>query len=177
MAQVTDQSNPTTTVRNSQARTPRMYRRTQKPTKHRLVAHTWRTRQDPFVLVWEKVQSRLEQDPSLHVKAIFQWLQQTYPGQFHDGQLRTLQRRVKAWRLAQARFGEGVIHPMVVDTPGDGLKPDFVDGDRHVWKINYSIMPISLAAGTRVCSWSHPSGAVCSMVSAAVSGQGHAATR
>lgn len=32
---------------------------------------------------------------------IFNNLRQAHPGKFHDGQLRTLQRRVKQWRIEQ----------------------------------------------------------------------------
>ena len=99
----------------------RTYRRTRKPTKHGQVQHTWRTRKDPFELVWEKVEARLEEEPSLEVKAIFRWLQQNYPGQFNDGQLRTLQRRVKAWRLARTSYCEGVLHPAIISTQSEAL--------------------------------------------------------
>jgi hypothetical protein len=74
----------------------REYRRT-KP--H--VVRTWRTRADPCASMWDELRQRLEATPERTAKAIFQELQQQYPGQYADGQLRTLQRRVKQWR-AQA---------------------------------------------------------------------------
>jgi hypothetical protein len=37
----------------------------------------------------------------MEAKALFQALQRKYPGTFKEGQLRTFQRRVKAWRLKQ----------------------------------------------------------------------------
>ncbi len=74
----------------------RKYRRT-KPQ----VVRTWRTRADPFASIWDEVRQRLEAAPERTAKAIFQELRQQYPGQYPDGQLRTLQRRVKQWR-AQA---------------------------------------------------------------------------
>jgi hypothetical protein len=40
----------------------------------------------------------LEVQPERTAKSVFQELQQRYPGQFPDVQLRTLQRRVKEWR-------------------------------------------------------------------------------
>ena len=58
----------------------------------------WRTRPDPFAEVWEEVQQLLEVSPGLEAKTVFEHLQRCYPGQFADGQLRTLQRRVKVWR-------------------------------------------------------------------------------
>jgi hypothetical protein len=62
---------------------------------------TWRTRTDPFAAIWDEVRQRLEAAPERTAEAIFQEIQQAYPGQYTDGQLRTLQRQVKAWR-AQA---------------------------------------------------------------------------
>jgi Mu transposase, C-terminal domain len=57
----------------------------------------WRTRQDPFADVWEEVAEQLEASPGLQAKTLFEWLQRRYPGRFQDGQLRTLQRRVRQW--------------------------------------------------------------------------------
>jgi hypothetical protein len=59
---------------------------------------TWRTREDPFADVWEEVQEKLELSPGLQANTLFAWLQQRYPGRFSDGQLRTLQRRIRHWR-------------------------------------------------------------------------------
>ena len=62
--------------------------------------HNWRTRTDPFCDVWPQVQSRLELIPGLEAKTLFEDLQRRYPGRFADGQLRTLQRRIKYWRAS-----------------------------------------------------------------------------
>ena len=58
----------------------------------------WRTRADPFAEVWAEVLVWLEGEPGSTAKELFCRLQVRYPGTFQDGQLRTLQRRVKAWR-------------------------------------------------------------------------------
>jgi hypothetical protein len=71
----------------------RKYRRS---TTH--TARSWRTRADPFASIWEEVRQRLEIAPERTAKAIFFELQREYPGRYPDGQLRTLQRRVKEWR-------------------------------------------------------------------------------
>ncbi len=63
--------------------------------------HTWRTREDPFSGVWESVGEKLSINPGLQAKTLFEDLQRQYPGGFDDGQLRTLQRRVKAWRALE----------------------------------------------------------------------------
>jgi len=73
---------------------PRMYRRTKKEP----VAHTWRTRPDPFEQVWSQLRLQLEIDPNQTAKQLFACLQERHPGAFSAGQLRTLQRRVRQWR-------------------------------------------------------------------------------
>jgi len=63
------------------------------------VEHTWPTRQDPFTDDWAFVVQMLEDtQATLEAKTIFEYLQRAYPGKYHNGQLRTLQRRIKAWR-------------------------------------------------------------------------------
>jgi len=63
--------------------------------------HSWRTREDPFADVWAEVKLKLEVNPGLEAKTLFMWLQRKYPGRFTDGQLRTLQRKVKRWRALE----------------------------------------------------------------------------
>jgi hypothetical protein len=69
-----------------------------KPTAPR----TWRTRKDPFESVWPGVLEWLDVDPDANAKVLFHRLQAESPGSFQDGQLRTLQRRVRAWRRERA---------------------------------------------------------------------------
>src|SRR5437016_10246881 len=59
----------------------------------------WRTREDPFGEVWDAVQRQIQESPGLEAKTLFDWLQREYPGRFSDGQIRTLQRRIKLWRV------------------------------------------------------------------------------
>jgi len=58
----------------------------------------WRTRSDPFTGEWEKIAEQIATNPGLEAKTIFEALQRQHPGRFADGQLRTLQRRLKHWR-------------------------------------------------------------------------------
>ena len=76
-------------------KTARKYRELGKLPSDIKVEHTWRTRKDPFSEAWEEVKGKLEINPGLEAKTLFEDLQRRYPGQFADGQLRTLQRRVK----------------------------------------------------------------------------------
>jgi transposase len=61
-------------------------------------ARTWRTREDPFADVWSEVEALLKEGPGWEAKTLFEELQRRYPDRFAEGQLRTLQRRVKQWQ-------------------------------------------------------------------------------
>lgn len=76
-----------------------------RPTHRKTVAKArhWRTRKDPFESVWLEVLEWLQSDPDATAKGLFQRLQAEHPGRFPDGQLRTLQRRVREWRHLMAR--------------------------------------------------------------------------
>jgi hypothetical protein len=63
----------------------------------------WRTRKDPFERVWPEVLVWLQEEPEATAKSLFKRLQESYPNQFPDGQLRTLQRRFRDWRQMMAR--------------------------------------------------------------------------
>jgi transposase InsO family protein len=58
----------------------------------------WRTRTDPFAEVWDEVAGELDKEPDLQALTLLEWLQGRYPEAYPDHLLRTLQRRVKAWR-------------------------------------------------------------------------------
>jgi hypothetical protein len=58
----------------------------------------WRTRRDPFAAVWPVLLGWLDEKPDLEAKAMLKRLQASGFGEFPEGQLRTLQRRVKSWR-------------------------------------------------------------------------------
>ena len=49
-----------------------------------------------------EVHDWLQQEPDMTAKSLLKRLQYEYPGRFVDGQLRTLQRRVKEWRKIMA---------------------------------------------------------------------------
>lgn len=72
----------------------RSYKRSGKP-------RTWRTRTDPFELVWDDIVAMLTVAPYQSAKAILAALQGRYPGVFPNKQLRTLQRQVHRWRVQQ----------------------------------------------------------------------------
>jgi transposase InsO family protein len=98
---------------------------------------TWRTRKDPFEEVWPEILVWLRHDPDSTAKSLMEQLHRVYPGRFPDGQLRTLQRRIREWRHVMARTlvhgirdGSGAEEePIVVgaseavSTPEDVTKP------------------------------------------------------
>jgi hypothetical protein len=104
-------------------KTARKYRELGKLPSEIKVEHTWRTREDPFAEVWEGVKVKLEINPGLEAKTLFEDLQRRYPGRFADGQLRTLQRRVKIWRALEGPAKE-VFFPQV-HRPGELCQSDF----------------------------------------------------
>src|SRR5581483_7275115 len=80
------------------------HRRVPKP------GHWWRTRKDPFAAVWPVLLGWLEETPDMEAKQMLKRLQASGYGEFPDGQLRTLQRRVRLWRMRivqQLVYGNG----------------------------------------------------------------------
>lgn len=95
--------------------------------------HNWQTRQDPFEADWKQIKELLEANPGLEAKTIFEYLQREKPGEFQDGQLRTLQRRLKYWRATEGPAKE-VFFPQV-HRPGELSESDFT----HMKKLGITI--------------------------------------
>lgn len=76
-----------------------------RPTHRRLPSKPrhWRTRKDPFEAVWADVLHWLQEAPDATAKSLFERLALERPGEFHPGQLRTLQRRIRDWRHVMAK--------------------------------------------------------------------------
>ena len=75
--------------------------RSSKKVDLRSAPRTWRSRKDPFVKTWDEIRLRLELMPETGGKELIQWLMGKYPGEYTEGQTRTLQRRVAQWRQEQ----------------------------------------------------------------------------
>jgi len=82
-------------------KTARKYRDTGKLPSEVKKEHTWRTREDPFEYDWPEIKELLRNEPKLKALTIFQYLQRKAPGKYQDGQVRTLQRRIKQWRATE----------------------------------------------------------------------------
>lgn len=83
----------------------------------------WRTRQDPFAEVWPEIEKMLEIDESLLGTTVFDYLCRIYPGKFQEGQLRTLQRKMKRWKAVKGPVKE-VMFPQERH-PGVQCQSDF----------------------------------------------------
>jgi hypothetical protein len=83
----------------------------------------WRTRPDPFEDDWPAIEARLREEPALEAKTLFELLQVEQPDRYQEGQLRTLQRRVKQWRAAQGPEREIVLAQR--HRPGEAAQTDF----------------------------------------------------
>ena len=104
-------------------KTARKYRNMNQLPSEAQLPHHWRTRIDPFESVWDEIQQQLQQSPGLQAKTIFESLHRQYPGRFQDGQLRTLQRRIKQWRATEGPAKE--IYFEQVHHPGDLCASDY----------------------------------------------------
>lgn len=82
-------------------KTARKYLKSGELPSQRKKDHTWRTREDAFEEEWEEIRQELALNPGLEAKTLFEALQRQKPDKFSDGQLRTLQRRIKIWRATE----------------------------------------------------------------------------
>ena len=106
-------------------RTARKYRGSGKLPSELRMAHTWRTRPDPFEEVWAEVEGLLEQDAGLQAKTVFDEFGRRYPGRFQAGQLRTLQRRFRDWRALRGEDRE--VYFAQCHRAGEQSQSDFTD--------------------------------------------------
>ena len=112
------------------AKLPGLWREGEARPTHRSAAATarwWRTRKDPFETVWPEILLWLQQDPESTAKSLIERLQREYPGQFAEGQLRTLQRRLGEWRRAMART---LVHACLDENKATG-NPVVVGAERN----------------------------------------------
>jgi len=84
---------------------------------------TYRTRKDPFEEVWPEIEALLRESPDIQATVIFSELCRKYPGRFKEGQLRTLQRRVRLWRATEGPEKE-IFFPQEHE-PGSFCQSDF----------------------------------------------------
>ncbi len=86
-------------------------------------ARSWQTRADPFEEGWDEIKDLIKINPGLEARTIFDHLQRKYPGKYQDGQVRTLQRKIKHWRAIEGP-GKEVYFPQK-HIPGRLCQSDF----------------------------------------------------
>lgn len=106
-------------------KTARKYLREAKLPSQLVGPRDWRTRADPFGEDWAAIASRLSDAPELEAKTLFEDLLVRRPGRYHEGQLRTLQRRVKQWRAQHGPAKE--VYFAQEHRPGEAAQTDFTD--------------------------------------------------
>jgi len=97
--------------------------------------HDWRTRSDPFEKDWDDIRNMLAVNPGLEAKTIFDHLNLINPGQYSEGQLRTLQRKIKQWRALEGPAKE-VFFPQE-HKPGELCESDFTNMNELNITINH----------------------------------------
>jgi transposase len=121
-------------------------------------AHQWRTRTDPFAEVWQEVELQLERAPGLEAKTVFEELQRQDPGKYEEGQLRTLQRRIKGWRAVKGPSKEVFFEQR--HEPGQLSASDFthmselevrIAGSRFEHLVYHFVLTYSNWESVRVC--------------------------
>ncbi len=114
-------------------KTARKYRRKGKLPGDLQQEHSWQTHKDAFEDVWDGIKSMIEINPGLEAKTLFEDIQRRFPGRFADGQLRTLQRRIKNWRAIEGPPKE--VFFTQIHKPGELGQSDFT----HMTKLGVTI--------------------------------------
>jgi transposase len=126
--------------------------------KGRRPGRTYRTRPDPFEGVWLDVEKMLEAAPGLEAKTIFERLLERPDGEFTEGQLRTLQRKIRRWRAEHGPQKE-VMFPQE-HRPGEYAQSDYtsmndlritIDGERFDHLVYHFVLPYSRWETGMVC--------------------------
>jgi hypothetical protein len=137
-------------------KTARKYNRAGKQPSEMKKPHNWATRANPFSDVWPDIEKELKAEPEYEAKTLFEALQEKYPEQFTDGQLRTFQRKVKRWRATKGPSKE-VFFPQNYRA-GENAQSDFtnmnslgisIQGQPFTHKVFHLVLPYS--------SWEHAS--------------------
>jgi transposase len=79
-------------------KTARKYRDRGQLPSEAATPHTWRTRLDPLISVWPRLEELLVREPKLQAKTLLEWLQREEPASNWQQSRRTLERRVRQWK-------------------------------------------------------------------------------
>ncbi len=138
--------------------TARRYRDLGKVPSEVKEARSWRTRDDPFAEDWPAVVERLADAPELEAKVLFEDLLSRRPDRYEPGQVRTFQRRVKAWRAQEGPAKE--VFFAQEHRPGEALQSDFtwakelaitIGGEAFPHQLCHVVLPYSNWSWPTVC--------------------------
>jgi transposase len=138
--------------------TARHYREGDLPSQ-RQQPRQYRTRPDPFAAVWPEIEEMLEQAPGLEAVTIFEALRRRADVSFSDGQLRTLQRKIRRWRATRGPERE-VMFPQE-HRPGEAAQSDFtamgslgitIGGERFDHLFFHFVLPYSNWETGQICA-------------------------
>ena len=104
-------------------KTARKYAQGGKLPSELMESRDWLTREDAFAEHWPEVEALLSDSPDLEAKTLFEMLVEKYQGRYDEGQLRTLQRRVKTWRGERGPDKDVVLAQH--HRPGEAAQTDF----------------------------------------------------
>ncbi|MEE9393598.1 MAG: hypothetical protein V3W41_13940 [Planctomycetota bacterium] len=139
-------------------KTARGYLASEEFPSQKTIDRSYRTRPDPFSKDWSKIKSMLGKAPGLQTKTIFDYLQGKHPGRYQDGQIRTLQRRIKQWRAQEGPPKE--VFFTQDHRPGEALQTDFtwcnklritINGEDFPHMLCHSVLPYSNWESVSVC--------------------------
>lgn len=108
-------------------KTARKYRDAGKVPSELKKPRAYRTRKDPFEGDWTYLEEKLRDAPELEAKTLFEHLVERRPGRYTEGQLRTLQRRIKRWRAQEGPPKE--VFFSQEHRPGEAAQCDFTSGN------------------------------------------------
>src|SRR5258706_16210742 len=137
--------------------TARRYRKGAAPKGDR-PGRTYRTRSDPLAEVWTENEKMLEGAPGLEAKTIFERLCERPEARFTDGQLRTLERKIRRWRAERGPEKE-VMFPQE-HRPGEYGQSDFtsmndlkitIEGEQFDHLVYHFVLPYSRWETGMVC--------------------------
>ena len=118
----------------------------------------WRTHEDAFGGVWPETERRLDREPGLSAKTLWEELLREHGEKFRAGQRRSFERRVRGWK---DRYGsEPELFFTQEHRAGERLQIDWVDcrelgvrigGEAFCHKLVHVVLPFSNWEWARVC--------------------------
>ncbi|MCK5805465.1 MAG: IS21 family transposase, partial [Lentisphaeria bacterium] len=104
-------------------KTARKYLKAGKLPSEMVAPRNRRTHPDAFAEDWPGIVAMLRAAPTLEAKTIFDDLVLRHPGRYAEGQLRTLQRGIRAWRASEGPPKE--VFFAQEHRPGEAMQTDF----------------------------------------------------